>query len=542
MDNVLVFLYKRELLDENNDTISKDSELLSKLYKDKDENKIEDYVLSPIEIVEGKIKTDENGIDIFYSKDGKYELKMIDEIAGINDEFVYAFPIDVESYNDEDKKETIEAIKNEELYNTYLLQSYSEKLNEMLNTFTYNVYTNKVLVLINPYDYDESMATLIYDITDYADKLPENKMAILTYESIQKLEEQNEEEKEEAISYESKPHKAIKYSNDYIYSDELYDEIRKYVISQDEQIRTISTIFAKNQRLDNPYMKSNFILCGPTGCGKTEIFRRLSSIANVPMIIEDATEFTAAGYVGRSVTSILSNLYNAADGDLKKAENGIILIDEIDKKASSSNNLEVTKGAVIQSLLKMIEGHTYPIVVGKKQIYFDTSRVTFAFSGAFSGIEKYVKYNDKNEEPKIGFGVKRIDKKDIDKNELYNTQTLKNYGLLPEFIGRNRIIAMNKLSEKDLEKILRESNLSYLKLYREFLKTLNIEFKYSSKVISAIANKAYEEDVGARSLQTIAERTLEVADYYITSSNASNYKELIITPKTIKDNKKFILR
>ena len=542
MDEVLVILYKRELLTDENDTVNKDSELLKKIYKDKEENKIEDYILSPIEIVEGKIITNDSGVDIFYSKDGKYELKMIDERKGINDEFVYAFPIDVGTYNDEDKKETIDFIKNEELYNTYLLQSYSKKLSEMLNTFAFNKYTNKVLALMNPYDYDESMATLIYDISEYINKIPEDKIVILTYETVEKLNEQKEEKTEEENSYEVKPHKAIKYSNHYIYSDELYDEIRKYVIGQDEQIKTISTIFAKNQRLDNPYMKSNFILCGPTGCGKTEIFRRLSNIANVPMIIEDATEFTAEGYVGRSVTSILSNLYNAADGDLKKAENGIIIMDEIDKKASSSNDMEVTKGAVLQALLKMIEGHTYSISVGKKQIYFDTSRVTFAFNGAFSGIEKYAQFIDKKEEPRIGFGVKRIEKKDIDKNILYNTQTLKNYGLLPEFIGRNRIIAMNKLSEKDLERILKESNLSYLKLYKEFLKSLNIEFKYSSKVISLIAQKAYDEDVGARSLHSIAEHALEVADYFITSSNASNYKELIITPKTIEDNKKFILR
>ena len=430
-------------------------------------------------------------------------------------------------------------MKEEELYNTYLLQSYIQDTKEISDVFGYNKYSTRVCALINPSDYDESNSTVIYDVSDLVKELEDDQILILRYEDIEKISEMKAEQEDAQEKYETTPHKAIKYTNNYLYSDELYDEIRKYVISQDEQIKIISTIFAKNQRIDNSYIKTNFILCGPTGCGKTEIFRQLSSIANVPMIIEDATEFTAAGYVGRTVTEILASLYNAADGDLVKAENGIILMDEIDKKASSSNDMEVNKGAVIQALLKMVEGHTYPLVVGKRQIYFDTSRVTFAFSGAFSNIEKYV--DDKEEKPQIGFGRSK-DKKKYDNDVLYNTKTLKNYGLLPEFIGRNRIIVMNELTQEDLERILRESELSYLKLYREFLKSLNMEFKYTKNVIKTIAEKAMKEKTGARSLKTITEKALEVADYYINSSVGNNYKELIITPKTIEDNKKFILR
>lgn len=523
----LVIIYQREKLEDDPSLPDSDN--------------VTDYILNPLLVAEGKIK-EVDGEQIFYSKDGKYELKMINSTASIDDEFSYAFPIDVTEYDSQSRRETANYMREDALYNSYLMQSCNKDAKTPLRVIAHNRLSDRVLVLINPDSYDESEAVIEYDASEYVDKLKEKSMLLLRYEDIERIQKEKEKEEEQKKMYELYPHKATKYSTNYVYADELYDEIKKYVIAQDEQIKRISTIFAKNQRIDNPYMKSNFILCGPTGVGKTEIFRRISNIANVPMIIEDANEFTAAGYVGRTVTDVLVNLYNAADGDLRKAENGIILMDEIDKKAGErgSDNMEVTKGAVIQSLLKMIEGHVYPITIGKKQIYFDTSRVTFAFSGAFSGIEKYAK---KKKEKGMGFGA-NVDKEEeeIPKEELYNTQTLKDYGLLPEFIGRNRIIAMNELSQQDLERILKESKLSYLKLYREYLAALNIEFKYNKAVIEAIAKKAMELKTGARSLQSITEDALSVADFYIGSRNASQYKQLVITPKTIEDNKKFILR
>lgn len=528
-NNVLVFLYKRELLENDNDTINNDVDKLNSI-----DEETKDYVLSPIKIIEGRIE-DVNGVQIFHSKDNKLELKKIDNVDAIDDEFVFAFPMDVDGYNKNDKIETIKYIETEELFNVYLLQGYNKNINKKLKTYAHNINSEKVLVLINPDNYDESQSVLIYDTTELAKQLKEKQILLLKYEDTVMLEEQKKEIEEEKAKYEGMPHKAVKYGNDNVYADELYDEIRKSVISQDEQIKAISTIFAKNQKINNPYMKSNFILCGPTGVGKSEIFRQLSKIANVPMITEDATEFTAAGFVGRSVTDILLNLYNAAERNIVKAENGIVLIDEIDKKAGGAGELEVTKGAVIQALLKMIEGHTYALEYNKKTIYFDTSRVTFAFCGAFSGIEKYA-------QKKNNIGFASNDTKDVNINDIYNTETLKKYGLLPEFIGRNRIIAMKDLKQSDFVKILNDSYLSYLRLYREMLKELNIEFKYEQSVVEAIAKKAIELKIGARSLKSIVEKAVEEADFYINSRNGSQYKELIITPETIEDNKKFILR
>lgn len=530
MENkVLVFLYKRDLIEEN------EEDYVLKSTK-KDKTKI--YSLKPIDIIEGKIKNID-GSDIFYSSDGKFEIKRIDDLEGIEDEFVFAFDINVEKYTKKDIKQIIEVCKSEELWNTYLLQAYNEKHPENIFAYAHNIYSHKFLVLIDSYSYDDSLSTLIYDVTDIKIKSKSKYPIIINrsfIDEIKRIKEINtkryEQEKER---YETFPHKSIKYSNKNVYSDELYDEIRKYVISQDEAIKTIATIFAKNQRIDNPYMKTNFLLCGPTGVGKTEIFRQLSKIANVPMITEDATEFTASGYVGRSVIDILYKLYNAAEQDLVKAENGIVMIDEIDKKAGFSGDMEVTKGSVIQSLLKMIEGHTYELEIGKKIIYFDTSRVTFAFSGAFSDIK------DGTDKKQIGF--KNDGESILESNEKkYNFENLSKYGLLPEFLGRNRIITMKSLSEEDLEKILRTSKLSYLKLYREYLRSINIKFEYNKKVLQAIAKKAIKQKAGARSLQSISENALEVADYYVTSKKAKQYTLLRITPQTIEDNTKFILR
>ncbi len=532
-DDVIVFVYKREQIKENNTDDVKNIKLVH-------------YILKPVEIVEGVLK-EEDGKKVFSSNDGELNLKSIEDISAIDDEYLFAFPVTVNEYNDEERNETKEYMKEEALFKTFLMQNHSTENEETLNTYAYNSYTKKVLVVINPDDYDESEAVIEYDITDYAEKLEENQFLLFRYSDISRIEKEREEEEEKENAYEELPHKAIKYNKKLIYSDELYDEITKYVLSQDEQIKAIATIFAKNQRINNPYLKNNFILCGPTGVGKSEIFRRISSIAQIPMITEDSSEFTAEGYVGKSLLTVLSHLYDAAGGDLKAAENGIIMMDEIDKKAGSrgANELEVGRTAVIEALLKMIEGHTYEIPVGRQKIYFDTSRVTFAFCGAFSGIEKYANEVDDSEKRLVGFRTinNSEEKKVISPNKLYNFETLRKYGLLPEFLGRNRIIAMNKLTQEDLEKILKESELSYLKLYRDYLKNeMNLEFKYDDEVIKEMAALAIKKGTGARSLTNIAEEMLQEVNFMVGSTKISDYHEVIITKDTVNDPKKYILR
>lgn len=536
-DDVIVFVYKRELLEEDENEEKTGSE--------KEANLI-NYILTPVEIVEGVLK-EVNGKKVFSSNNGKFKLKSIEDISAIDDELLYAFPVTVNEYNEEERDETMQYMKEEDLYKTFLMQNHSKEGEGKLKTFAFNSYSKKVFVVINPDDYDESEAVIEYDISDYAEKLDDNQRLIFRYSDIEKIEaEREEEEADPDEEYAKYPHKAIKYNQNLLYSDELYDEIRKYVLGQDQAVRTISSIFTKNQRIDSPYLKSNFILCGPTGVGKSEIFRRISKIAGVPMITEDSSEFTAEGYVGKSVISVLNHLYDAAGGDLLAAENGIIMMDEIDKKAGSrgANDLEVGRTAVVEALLKMIEGHTYEITVGRKSIYFDTSRVTFAFCGAFSGIEKYADANEESERNLIGFcRTKEGKKKDLPPEKLYNFETLHKYGLLPEFLGRNRIIPMNNLTQEDLELILKESDLSYLKMFREDLKkNTNLDFIYDDEVIKAIAKRAIELKAGARSLTTITEDMLKEINFFVGSSKAKDYSEIIVTKETLDDPKKFILR
>ena len=541
-NDVIVFIYKREPIDDN-------------LKKENREKKLFQYILEPVEIIEGILK-EENGQKCFYSSDGEFYLKSIEDTNALDEEYLYAFPIIVDEYGEIDREETKDYMKKEDLFNTFLMQRLSQKEEnvEELKTFAYNSYSKKVIVLIDADNYDISERVIEYDITERAKKIDGNNLLLIKYSDIetlekQKKEEESKEKKQEKVKhsdrYEDNPHKAVKYNKNIIYADELYDEITRYVLRQDEQIKTIATLFAKNQRIDNPYLKGNFILCGPTGVGKSEIFRRLSSIAEVPMISEDSSEFTAEGYVGKSLTSILTHLYDAAEGDLKAAENGIIMLDEIDKKAGARGNvnMEVGKAAVIDALLKMIEGHTYEINVGRRSIYFDTSRVTFTFCGAFSGIEDYVDDKPSDNKRKIGFhSTNAKEEKIIPPERLYTYETLHKYGMLPEFLGRNRIIAMNSLTQEDLEKILRESELSYLKLYKEHLKNNHIEFIYDDDVIKAIAEKAIKIGSGARSLKSIAEDALTEIDFLVGSKDIENYDKIIITKDTIEDPKKFILR
>ncbi len=354
-DDVLVFVYKREEIEDNNTEEERKTKFIQ-------------YLLNPVEIIEGKLK-EEDGQKIFSSSDGRFTLKSIEDIDALNDELLFAFPVTVNEYDKEARKETMNYMKEELLYKTYLMQNHSTEDEETLSTYAFNSFSKKVIVVINPFDYDESEAVIEYDASELAKACKENRFQLLRYSDIERIENEKLEEEEKESQYEATPHKAIKYNKKLIYSDELYDEITKYVLSQDEQVKSIASIFAKNQRINNPYLKSNFILCGPTGVGKSEIFRRISSIAKIPMVTEDSSEYTAEGYVGKSLTTALTHLYDAAGGDLKAAENGIIMMDEIDKKAGGrgAHDLEVGRTAVIEALLKMIEGHTYEIAVGKRK-------------------------------------------------------------------------------------------------------------------------------------------------------------------------------
>ncbi len=234
---------------------------------------------------------------------------------------------------------------------------------------------------------------------------------------------------------------------------------------------------------------------------------------------------------------MLAHLIDAADGDVEKAQRGILVIDEIDKKISHSGEHDTYTTAVINSLLKMMEGHVYNIPYSKScEIEFDTSLLSFAFLGAFSGIENY-----SSKKTPMGFATQERIAEGHDIKNIYNDETLKKYGLIPEFIGRcDTIVTMNKLGIDDFVKIITTSNKSQLLLYKYLFNDIGIDFIYDDRTILAIAKKANELGLGARSIKKIVENALEIASYQLFARN--NFSKLIISEETIEDNKQFILR
>ena len=335
---------------------------------------------------------------------------------------------------------------------------------------------------------------------------------------------------------------------------ELNNFLGEYIIGQDRARKLLSVavynhykrIFKTSQQEeddDTEIAKSNVLLIGPTGSGKTLMAQTIARVLNVPIAIADATSLTEAGYVGEDVENILTKLLQAADGDIKKAEQGILFIDEVDKIARMSENRSITRDVsgegVQQALLKIIEGSkvNIPPKGGRKHpnqefTSIDTTNILFICGGAFDGLEDILKR--KQGKNVLGFGHEKKSKDEQKPSfDMVEPDDLVHYGLIPELVGRLPIIAsLHEISEEDMVKILTEPKNSLIKQYKKLFSIDDVELNFEDDALKAIAKKAIKRSTGARGLRAILEENM--IDIMYELPEYSGY-EVLITKEVIED-------
>ena len=303
----------------------------------------------------------------------------------------------------------------------------------------------------------------------------------------------------------------------------IKEQLDQYVVGQDQAKKIVSVaVYNHYKRIgsdladDIEIEKSNVLMIGPTGCGKTYLVKTLAKLLDVPLAIADATSLTEAGYIGDDIESVLSKLLAAADDDVEKAETGIVFIDEIDKiaKKKETNHRDVSGESVQQGLLKLLEGSEVEVPVGANSknamvplITINTKNILFICGGAFPDLDRIIKER-LNKQSSIGFQAELKDRYDNDDKilEKVAVEDLRAFGMIPEFLGRMPVICtMDKLDETMLKSILTQPKNAILKQYKKLLELDEVELLFDDSAIEAIAKKAMERKTGARALRAILE-------------------------------------
>lgn len=345
---------------------------------------------------------------------------------------------------------------------------------------------------------------------------------------------------------------------------EIKEYLDKHIIGQETAKKVLSVaVYNHYKRIDNgefrggghqevEIQKSNILLLGPTGCGKTLLAQTLAKMLDVPFTIADATNLTEAGYVGEDVENIILNLLQSADYDLERAERGIVYIDEIDKISRKSESPSVTRDVsgegVQQALLKLIEGTvaSVPPKGGRKHpqqdlLQIDTGNILFICGGAFAGLEEIIKRRVGSKQ--IGFGTEQVEKTKLETKHIFEhakPKDLLSFGLIPEFVGRLPIMAsLSELDEADLVRVLTEPQNALTKQYEKLFDFNQVKLRFTDGALGEIAKKTLERKTGARGLRSIIEEALLDTMFDIPSKD--DVKEVIISETTIANNESPII-